>query len=177
MPVYSLEGQRPEFPPPGRFWIAPNATIIGKVRLGDEANVWFGCTLRGDNEWISVGARTNLQESCVLHTDMGFPLDIGEDCTIGHRAMLHGCQIGAGTLVGMGATILNGARIGPGCLVGAGALVTEGKEFAAGSLIVGSPARVVRTLDEAAQAGLLKAAAHYVANSQRFAAGLVQIEP
>ncbi len=175
MPVYSLDGQRPELPAPGCYWVAPSAVLIGKVRLGIDAGIWFGCVLRGDNEWISIGARSNVQEGTIMHTDMGFPLDIGADCTIGHRAILHGCAIGPGTLIGMGATILNGARIGAGCLVGANALVTEGKEFPDGSLIVGSPARAVRQLDEAARAGLARAAASYVSNWRRFAAGLVEI--
>ena len=137
--------------------------------------MWFGATLRGDNERISIGARANIQDGATLHTDLGFPLDIGEDCTIGHNAILHGCTIGAGALVGMGAIILNGAKIGRGCLVGAGALVTEGKEFPDHSLIVGSPAKATRTLDEARRRGLARSAARYVDNWRRFAAGLVAI--
>ena len=172
MPIYALDGQAPEFPAPGRFWVAPNATVIGRVRLGDEASVWFGCVLRGDNEWISIGARTNVQENTVMHTDMGAPLTIGDDCTIGHCVMLHGCTIGEGSLIGIGATVLNHARIGRNCLVGAHALVTEGKEFPDNSLIVGAPAKVVRTLDEAALARLAKSSAGYVRNWQRFAKGL-----
>ncbi len=172
MTLYSLDGQSPELPAAGRFWVAPDATIVGRVRLGDEASVWFGAILRGDNEWISLGARSNVQDGCALHTDMGFPLDIGEDCTIGHRVVLHGCAIGAGSLIGMGATILNGAKIGRQCLVGANALVTEGKVFPDRSLIVGAPAKVVRTLDDAAAAGLGKAAEGYVRNFKRFASGL-----
>ncbi len=176
MPLYSLDGQVPELPGAGRYWVAPNATLIGRVRLREDASVWFGSILRGDNEWITIGARSNIQESVVMHTDMGFPLDVAEDCTIGHKAMLHGCTVGAGSLIGMGATLLNGAKIGRHCLVGAGSLVTEGKSFPEGSLIVGSPARVLRTLDEPTRAGLLKAAAHYVANWKRFAAGLKEID-
>ncbi len=175
MPIYALDERKPVLPAAGRFWIAPNASVIGDVMLGEDCGVWFGATLRGDNERISVGARTNIQEGATLHTDMGFPLDIGEDCTIGHNAILHGCAIGAGALVGMGAVILNGAKIGRGCLVGARALVTEGKEFPDHSLIVGSPARATRTLNEAAVAGLRRAAAGYVDNWRRFAAGLVAI--
>ncbi len=175
MPIYALEERKPVLPAAGRFWIAPNACVIGDVALGEDCGVWFGATLRGDNERISIGARSNIQEGATLHTDMGFPLDIGEDCTIGHNAILHGCSIGAGALVGMGAIILNGAKIGRGSLVGAGALVTEGKEFPDHSLIIGSPARSARTLDEAAVAALRRSAAHYVDNWRRFAAALVAI--
>ncbi len=172
MPLYSLGDRRPSLPPEGRYWIAPNATLIGDVRMGEDAGVWFGAVLRGDNEPITVGARSNIQELCALHTDMGFPLTIGEDCTVGHNAILHGCTIGDGSLIGMGSVVLNGARIGNGCLVGARALVTEGKEFPDHSLIVGSPAKVVRTLDAAAIAGLIASARHYVENWRRFAASL-----
>src|ERR1700723_1923936 len=142
MPLYSLNGRRPTLPPDGFFWIAPNASVIGDVVVGLYVGIWFGTVLRGDNEPINIGARTNIQEGCTLHTDMGFPLFIGEDCTIGHNAILHGCAIGDGSLVGMGAIVLNGAKIGRGCLVGAGALLTEGKIFPDGSLIVGAPAKV-----------------------------------
>ena len=172
MPVYALDGISPQLP--ARFWIAPNASVIGNVRLGEDVGIWFGAVLRGDNEPIAIGARSNVQEGSTLHTDVGFPLEVGEDCTIGHNAILHGCQIGDGSLVGMGAIILNGARIGRGCLVGAGALVTEGKVFADHSLIIGSPARAARTLDAAAIAQLKLAAAHYVENARRFARGLAQ---
>ena len=176
MPIFALEERRPLLPAAGRYWIAPNACVIGDVVLGEDCGVWFGATLRGDNERISIGARTNIQEGATLHTDMGFPLDVGEDCTIGHNAILHGCAIGAGALVGMGAIVLNGAKIGRGCLVGAGALVTEGKEFPDHSLIIGAPARAQRTLDEAVVAAQRRWAAHYVDNWRRFAAGLVAIE-
>ena len=175
MPIFALGERRPLLPAAGRFWIAPNACVIGDVALGEDCGVWFGATLRGDNERISIGARTNIQEGATLHTDMGFPLDVGEDCTIGHNAILHGCTIGAGALVGMGAIILNGAKIGRGCLVGAGALVTEGKQFADCSLIVGAPARAARTLDEAVVAAQRRWAAHYVDNWRRYAAGLTAI--
>jgi carbonic anhydrase/acetyltransferase-like protein (isoleucine patch superfamily) len=137
-----------------------------------EASVWFGVVIRGDNEEIRIGAGSNVQENCVLHTDMGFPLVIGANCTIGHKAMLHGCTIGEGSLIGMGATILNGAKIGKGCLIGASALVTEGKEIPDGSLVMGAPGKVVRLLDDAARARLLLSAAGYRANARRFAAGL-----
>ena len=176
MPIYMLDGEKPDLPADGLYWIAPDAQIIGRVRLGEDVGVWFGCVLRGDNEWITIGARTNVQEGTVMHTDMGSPLTIGEGCTIGHRAMLHGCTIGAGTLIGMGATILNNARIGKNCLVGANALVTEGKEFPDGSLIVGSPAKVVRPLDEAGIARLSKSTVGYVRNWKRFAKGLQRID-
>ena len=176
MAIYSLDGQAPEFPASGRWWAAPDAALIGRVRLGEDASVWFGSILRGDNEWITLGARANVQDLCVMHTDMGFPLEIGDDCTIGHHVTLHGCVIGAGTLVGMGATILNGARIGANCVVGAGALITEGKEFPERSLIVGAPARVVRALDEAAIARFRKASEGYVRNHRRYAAGLKRID-
>lgn len=171
--IYELDGIAPKLGE--NVWVAPDANIIGKVELGDDANIWFGVTLRGDNEVIHVGRGSNIQENCVLHTDMGFPLIIGADCTIGHKAMLHGCVIGDGSLIGMGATVLNGARIGKGCLIGAGALITEGKEIADGSLVMGAPGKVVRVLDEAARARLLASAAHYRANAQRFAKGLKRL--
>ena len=176
MPIYALHGRRPTFPGEGRWWVAPNATLIGDVRLGDEAGIWFGAVLRGDNEPIVIGARSNIQENCVLHTDMGSPLTIGEDCTIGHGVTLHGCTIGDGALIGMGAVVLNGAKIGRGSLVGAGALVTEGKEFPDHSLIVGSPAKAVRTLDAQAIAAVRASAARYVENWRRYAAGLERID-
>lgn len=168
--IYALDGLAPEIDPDA--WVAPGAHVMGRVRLAAGTGIWFGATLRGDNEWIEVGEATNIQENCVLHTDMGYPLVIGANCTIGHKAMLHGCTIGAGTLIGMGATILNGARIGRGCLIGACALVTEGKEIPDGSLVMGSPGRVLRQLDDAAREKLLKSAEGYRANAARFRAGL-----
>ena len=168
--IYSLDGIAPQIA--ASAWVAPDANLIGRVVLEDGASVWFGCTLRGDNEEIRVGRGSNVQENVVCHTDMGFPLVIGADCTIGHKAMLHGCVIGEGSLIGMGATVLNGARIGRGCLIGAGALITEGKEIPDGSLVMGSPGRVVRELDAAARARLLQSATHYRDNARRFAAGL-----
>lgn len=168
--IYALEGIAPEID--GTAWVAPDANIIGRVVLEAEASVWFGATLRGDNEEIRVGRGSNVQEGCVLHTDMGFPLVIRAECTIGHKAILHGCTIGEGSLIGMGATVLNGARIGKGCLIGAGALVTEGKEIPDGSLVMGAPGKVVRVLDEAALAKLRASAAGYRANAARFRAGL-----
>lgn len=171
--IYSLDGHAPEI---GEgCWIAPDANLIGKIRLGQFANVWFGVTMRGDNELIDIGAGSNVQENCVLHTDMGFPLVVGKNCTVGHKAMLHGCTIGDGSLIGMGATILNGAVIGRGCLIGAGALVTEGKHIPDGSLVMGAPGKIVRELDAAAQERLLKSAEGYRAQAARFAKGLFAI--
>ena len=174
MPIYELDGIAPELPEDGDYWVAPDAHVIGRVKLGSEVGVWFGAVIRGDNEPIVVGARTNIQEGATLHTDPGFPLTVGEGCTIGHQAIVHSCTLGDNVLVGMGATILNGAKIGANSLVGANALVTEGKEFPDGSLIVGAPAKAVRVLDDASIAKLRVSAAHYVANAQRFQAGLKQ---
>lgn len=172
MPIFTLNGHAPQFEHRKSNWIAPDATIIGKVFLAENAGIWFGAVLRGDNEPIHIGRDTNVQEHTIMHTDLGYPLTIGDGCTIGHRAMLHGCTIGENTLIGIGAIILNGAKIGKNSLVGAGALVTERKEFPDNSLIVGSPARVVRTLDEAAIEQLRLSAAHYVENGKRFISGL-----
>jgi carbonic anhydrase/acetyltransferase-like protein (isoleucine patch superfamily) len=174
MTVYALDGVAPSLPPAGTFWIAPDATVIGNVHLDEDASIWFGAILRGDNEPIRLGARSNIQDGCVLHTDPGFPLTIAADCTIGHKVILHGCSIAEGSLIGMGATVLNGAKIGRNCLVGANALVTEGKSFPEGSLIVGSPARAIRELEPQALARLKLTAAHYVANWRRFSRGLVR---
>jgi carbonic anhydrase/acetyltransferase-like protein (isoleucine patch superfamily) len=176
MPVYALDGVSPILPNDGRFWIAPGAHVIGKVRLETDVSIWFGAVLRGDIEEILVGARSNVQDGSVLHTDSGFPLTIGQDCTIGHHAILHGCTIGEKSLIGMGAMLLNGARIGRNCFVGANALVTEGKEFPDNSLIIGSPARLARTLDDASARDLRNSAAQYAANGQRYAQGLVAID-
>jgi carbonic anhydrase/acetyltransferase-like protein (isoleucine patch superfamily) len=175
MPIYELDGQAPELSADGRYWIAETAVVIGRVRVKQDASIWFGSVLRGDNEWIEVGERSNIQESCTLHTDMGFPMVIGPDCTIGHNVVLHGCTIAPGSLIGMGAIVLNGARIGANCLVGAGALVTEGKEFPDNSLIVGSPARAVRTLDEKGIAGISGASAWYVKRGIQYKKGLKRI--
>lgn len=172
MTLYALGPHHPQLAEAGRVWIAPGAHVIGQVHLGLDVSIWFGAVLRGDNDTIRLGDRCNVQDGAVLHADPGFPLDLGDDVTVGHRAIVHGCTVGAGTLVGMGATILNGARIGRGCLVGAGALVTEGKDFPDHSLIVGAPARVVRTLDAEALARLARTAESYVANGRRFAADL-----
>lgn len=175
MPLYALDGVVPETPPEGEWWLAPDAHVIGKVRIARDVGIWFGAVLRGDNELISIGARTNLQEHAMLHTDPGLELVVGEGCTIGHRAIVHGCRIGDNTLIGMGATVLNGARIGSNCLVGANALVTEGKEFPDNSLIVGAPAKAIRTLDDAAVAGIKASAASYVERWRQFAKGLERV--
>jgi carbonic anhydrase/acetyltransferase-like protein (isoleucine patch superfamily) len=172
MPLHALDGVRPELAGEGLCWVAPGAQVIGRVRLRRHASVWFGAVLRGDNELIDIGENSNIQDLSVLHTDMGAPLTVGRDCTIGHRAMLHGCVIGDETLIGMGATILNHARIGRHCLVGAGALVSEGKEIPDGSLVLGVPGRVARVLNPEEIAGLPKAAQSYVRNWQRYARGL-----
>lgn len=172
MPIYSIDGVLPEFADEATTWVAPDASVIGRVRIGRNVGIWFGAAIRGDNEPITIGDDSNVQEHTVMHTDPGFALTIGKGCTIGHRALLHGCTIGDNTLIGMGAIVLNGARIGNNCLVGAGALVTEGKEFPDGSLIVGSPAKVVRALDDAAVQRLRVSAAHYVKNQERFRKGL-----
>ncbi len=175
MPLYEIDGSRPVIDPAGA-WVAPSADVIGDVHLGADASVWFGAVIRGDNTPMLIGARTNIQESAMLHSDPGAPLTIGVDCTIGHHAILHGCTIGDGVLIGMGAIVLNRAVIGDGSIVGAGALVTEGKTFPPNSLIVGSPARAVRELDAASAAMLKASAAHYVAKSKAYATGLTRID-
>lgn len=176
MPLYSLDGITPILPDASRFWVAPDAHVIGQVRLGLDVGIWFGAVLRGDNALIDIGDRSNIQDGAMLHTDLDCPLTIGADVTVGHHAILHGCTIGDGSLIGMGATILNGARIGVGCLLGANALVTENKVFPDYSLIVGSPAKQVRTLDPATVEQLRGSAAGYIANWRRFKTGLVRID-
>jgi carbonic anhydrase/acetyltransferase-like protein (isoleucine patch superfamily) len=171
--IYELDGNSPEIA--ADAWVAPDANLIGKVLIGAEASVWFGSTLRGDNEEIRIGAGSNVQENCILHTDMGYPLSVGRNVTVGHKAMLHGCAIGDGSLIGMGATILNGAVIEPNCLIGAGALITEGKRIPEGSLVMGAPGKVVRQLDAEAIAGLRLSAEGYQANARRFRDGLVPV--
>lgn len=174
MPLYEIGGQRPVIAEDA--WVAPSAELIGEVHLGELASVWFGAVIRADNTPIHIGARSNIQEGVVGHSDPGAPLIIGDDVTIGHHAILHGCTIGNRTLIGMGATILNRALIGEDCLVGAGALITEGKEFPAGHLIVGSPARAVRALDPAQIAVLKASAALYAAKQREYASGLKRID-
>ena len=174
MPLYALKDIQPSLPDEFH-WIAPNASLIGNVSVGVDVGIWFGSVLRGDNELISIGDRTNIQEDCVFHTDPGFPVTIGKGCTIGHKAMIHGCTIGDNSLIGMGATVLNGAKIGNNCLIGAAALVPEGREIPDNSLVVGMPGKVVRELDAAAVSGLQQSAAHYVRNAKRFASELVEL--
>ena len=175
MPIYELNGQAPEFPADGQYWVADTAVLIGRVRLKSHASVWFGAVVRGDNEWIELGERSQIQDNATLHTDPGFPMVIGSNCVIGHKVMLHGCTIGDNSLVGMGAIMLNGSKIGNNCLLGAGALVTEGKSFPDNSLIVGSPARFVRTLDDKARAMIAGGADVYVRRRQDYAKNLKRI--
>ena len=175
MAIFELDGEAPHLPADGRYWIADSAVVIGRVRLKTDASVWFNAVLRGDNEWIELGERSQIQDNAVLHTDLGFPLNIGEDCVIGHNVVLHGCTIASNSLIGMGAVVLNGARIGKNCLVGAGAVVTEGKEFPDNSLIVGAPARALRTLDENAAQAITSGADIYVQRWQQYAKGLKRI--
>lgn len=175
MPVYQLDNISPQLPPDGTYWIAPNATVIGDVVLEQKSSIWFGAVLRGDNDRISIGTGSNVQDNAVIHADPGFPAVIGANCTIGHNAIVHGCTLEDNVLVGMGATVLNGAVIGAGSVVGANALVTEGKVFPPGSLIVGAPAKAVRSLTEEQIAGFGGAARNYQSNQTRFAKGLKQI--
>lgn len=172
MTLFSLDGVSPTLPGDGAFWVAPDAMVMGDIRIASGVGIWFGTVLRGDQEPIVIGADTNVQEHCVFHTDQGFPLTVGTGCTIGHRAILHGCTVEDNVLVGMGAIILNGARIGRDSLVGAGAMVTEGKEIPPGSLVLGVPGKVVRQLRPEEIERNRLAAAHYVANWKRFARGL-----
>ena len=174
MAIYELDGKRPQLA--AGAWVAPSAEVIGTVHLGENASVWCGAVVRGDCEAISIGRNSNVQDLAVLHADLGVPLTIGENVTIGHQVMLHGCTVGDGTLIGIQAVVLNNARIGRNCIVGAGSVVTEGKEFPDNSLIIGSPAKVVRTLDAAAQEKLAHMADHYVQNARVFAAGLKRID-
>lgn len=176
MTLYSLGQLTPQTAGPGSYWIAPGAHVIGDVHLGQDVGIWFGAVLRGDKERLSIGAGTNIQEHVMIHADPGFPATIGAGVTVGHRAIVHGCTIGDGTLIGMGATVLNGARIGKNCLIGAGALVTEGKEIPDGSLVMGTPAKVVRPLSQDALASLATSAEAYVANWKRFAADLTPLD-
>ncbi len=175
MSFYELAGISPKLPAAGDYWVASSASIIGDVELATGVSIWFGAVLRGDTETIRVGLGSNVQDLCVLHTDHGFPLEIGENCTIGHRAILHGCKIGSNSLIGMGAVILNGATIGKDCLIGAGALVTEGKVIPDGSLVIGAPGKVSRALSVAEIAQNTASAVHYQANMRRFRSNLVLI--
>ncbi|MEM8732317.1 MAG: gamma carbonic anhydrase family protein [Pseudomonadota bacterium] len=173
MTIYALNGVHPVLHED--TWVAPDANLIGNIALHEAASVWFGSTLRGDNEPIVIGAGTNLQENVVCHTDPGAPMTIGRNCTIGHKVMLHGCTIGDNTLIGMGAILLNHSVIGENCLIGAGALITEGKEIPPGSLVMGSPGKVVRQLDDETIQGLTRAALHYQENMRRFRDGLTVV--
>jgi len=175
MAIYELDGQAPELPANGNYYIADSATVLGKVRLHNAATVWFGAVLRGDNEWIEVGENSNVQDNSLCHTDIGFPLTIGKECTIGHNVILHGCTIGDGALIGMGSIVMNGARIGRYSIVGAGSVITEGKEFPEHSLIIGSPARVIRAVGPDQLAVMDFSAKGYVANGPRFKKGLKKI--
>jgi carbonic anhydrase/acetyltransferase-like protein (isoleucine patch superfamily) len=174
MALYELDGIAPQVP--DTAWVADSAQVIGRVEMGEHSSVWFGTVIRADHlEPIRIGRATNIQECCVLHADPGKPLTLGDNVTVGHKVMLHGCTVGDGSLIGIGAVVLNNARIGRNCLVGAGALVTEGKEFPDGSLIVGSPAVVKRALSPEQIEGLQRSASIYVANAQRFRKGLKQV--
>jgi carbonic anhydrase/acetyltransferase-like protein (isoleucine patch superfamily) len=176
MGLFTLDGVRAELPPNGEYWIAPSAIVVGRVRLDREASVWFGAVLRGDNEPITLGARSNVQDNCVLHTDPGLPLTLGRSCTIGHRATLHSCTIGDNTLVGIGATILNGTRIGKNCLIGAHTLIPEGKDIPDGVLVLGSPGKAVRPLSAEEITRLTLSADFYVLNWRRFKKELARDE-
>lgn len=173
MAIYELNGDAPLIA--DSAWVADSAQVMGNVTLAADASIWFGAVVRGDTETIRVGQRTNIQDLSVLHADVGMPLTVGDDVTVGHKVMLHGCTIGDGSLIGIGAIVLNGAKIGKGCLVGAGSLVTEGKEFPDGSMIMGTPAKVVRQLTPEQLQGLLQSAEHYVSNARRFRTGLKKI--
>ena len=175
MALYELDGVAPLVP--GSAWVADSAQVMGDVHLGEDASVWFGAVVRGDTARISIGAGTNIQDASVLHADFGQPLVIGANVTVGHQVMLHGCSIGDGSLIGIGAVVLNGARIGRNCLVGAGALVTEGKQFPDGSMILGSPARAVRELSAEQIHSLQQSARHYIDNARRFQTRLRRIDP
>lgn len=172
MSVYSLADSRPQLPSEGEYWIAPNATVLGNVILHSGASIWFNAVVRGDNDPIVIGADTNIQDGSILHTDAGSPLTIGAGVTVGHKVMLHGCEIGDNSLIGIGAVILNGARIGRNCLIGANALITEGKVIPDNSLVMGQPGKVVRELDEGQIEALRISAQHYVQNWRRYVTGL-----
>ena len=174
MAIYQLGDDAPRIDPSA--WVAESASVIGRVAMAEASSVWFNAVLRGDNEWITLERGANVQDGCVLHTDMGFPLTLGQNVSIGHQVMLHGCSVGAGSLIGIGSVVLNGAKIGKNCVVGAGSLITEGKEFPDGSLIVGSPARVLRALTPEQIERFGMAATFYVANAARYRAGLKRID-
>ncbi|MBB5773164.1 carbonic anhydrase/acetyltransferase-like protein (isoleucine patch superfamily) [Brevundimonas vesicularis] len=172
MTIYALGDSKPQLPPQGEYWVAPSASVIGNVILHSNASVWFGAVLRGDNDPITVGPDSNIQDGSVLHTDMGSPLTLGRGVTVGHKAMLHGCEVGDYSLIGIGAVVLNGVKIGRNCIIGANALLTEGKIIPDNSLVVGQPGKVVRERDPAHIAVLQMSAEHYVQNWKRFAGEL-----
>lgn len=176
MTMYSLDGILPTVVDKDDYWIAPGAHVMGKVTIHGGVGIWFGAVARGDNEMITIGAGTNIQENSVLHTDMGFPLTIGENCTIGHKAILHGCTIGDNSLIGMGASVMNGAVIGKNCLIGAGAMVTEGKVIPDGSLVIGAPGKVARELDAQTIQMLTASALSYQENMRRFRDGMKAVD-
>jgi carbonic anhydrase/acetyltransferase-like protein (isoleucine patch superfamily) len=175
MPIYALDNGTPDLPAEGDYWVAPTAVLIGKVRLLKGASVWWGAVLRGDNDWITIGEGSNVQDNSVIHTDPGQPVTIGANCTVGHRVIVHSATVEDGSLIGMGSTLLNRSRVGKNCLVGAGALVTEGKEFDDGMMILGVPARVTRKLGDMELAGLKMSSAGYVHNHQRYARQLREV--
>jgi carbonic anhydrase/acetyltransferase-like protein (isoleucine patch superfamily) len=175
MAIYELDGQGPDLPADGNYFIAETATVIGKVRLKANASIWFGAVLRGDNEWIELGEGSNVQDNCTCHTDPGFPLVLGRNVTVGHNVILHGCIVEEGALIGMHATVMNGAKIGRNSVVGAGSVITEGKEFPENSLIIGAPARVIRTLDADQVQKMGRAALSYQRRGPQFKAGLKKI--
>jgi carbonic anhydrase/acetyltransferase-like protein (isoleucine patch superfamily) len=175
MAIYALDGEAPAFPADGLYWVADTAAVVGRVRLASDVSVWYGAVLRGDNEWIEIGAGSQIQDNATLHTDPGFPLSVGSDCVIGHNVILHGCTIGDACLIGMGAVILNGAKVGANSLVGAGALITEGKEFPENSVILGAPAKRVRDADEKTRAMTARGAGVYVKRWKQYATGLTRL--
>lgn len=175
MAIYALDGRAPTFPESGNYWVAPDAQVIGDIILLENASVWFNAVLRGDNEPITIGVNSNVQDGAVMHTDIGFPLTLGKNVTIGHQAMLHGCTIGDNSLIGIGATVLNGAKIGRNCLIGAHALVGEGKEIPDNSMVLGMPGKIVRALDDANEKMMIASAEHYVDNWKRYQSGLKEL--
>jgi len=176
MTIYALDGQSPDLPENGTYYIADTAVLIGRVRLKTDASVWFGSVLRGDNEWIELGERSQIQDNATLHTDPGYPLVIGSDCVIGHNVVMHGCAVGDNSLIGMGAILMNGVKIGKNSLVGAGSVVTEGKTFPDNALIVGAPARVLRSVDEKIMQMIREGADIYVRRWKQYAKGLKRID-
>lgn len=176
MALYELDGIRPVVPESGRFWVAPSAEVIGNIHLGENVSVWYGCVLRGDNEPVSIGDNTNIQDLSIIHTDIGAPVTIGRNVTVGHRVILHGCEIGDDTLIGMGSTLLNRARIGRNCIIGANALIPEGKVIPDNSLVMGAPGKIVREVSEAQVEVIRMSALHYVENWQRHRNGIVRLD-